>query len=93
MLSVYVDGDLMEDIRLFDIDTLDDLHKMMLEKGFELMPDEEFAAMKKSKWAEVLAKRENMHKDAKERRAAWAIERAAASQEETTVEESPEGEL
>lgn len=92
MLSIYVDGELKEDINLFDIATLDDLHSMMVEKGFELMPEEDIAAMKKNKWAEVLSRREKMRIDAIERRAAMAAARAATP-EALAVEEASASEL
>jgi hypothetical protein len=104
VLSIYSDGELKEEVTLFDINTLDDLHKMMLEKGFELMPDDEVAVMKEQKEAAAVAeeakktaeremyrKQSEEKKQAKIRVAEAAVAEAAAAA--AAEEEASAGEL
>jgi hypothetical protein len=53
VLSIYSGGVLQEEVALFDISSLDDLHKMMSEKGFVLMPDDGIAAAKEKEAGEA----------------------------------------
>jgi hypothetical protein len=104
VLSIYADGELKEEVALFDINTLGDLHMMMLEKGFGPMPDDEIAVMKEKKEAAAVAEeakktaeREMYRKQSEEKRKAkiLAAEAAAAEAEgsATAEEKASAGEL
>jgi len=99
VLSVYADGELTEEVNLFDIATLDDLHKMMVEKGFELMPQEEFSAVKNRKLQEAteeearkVAEREKYRQESETRRAAKNAA-AAGDMEEKAAQAAAEEKL
>lgn len=40
------DGNVLEEVNLYEIDTNEEIHKMMIEKGFKLKPASEIAEMK-----------------------------------------------
>lgn len=58
VLSIYSGGDLQEEVRLFQFSTLDELHEMMLEKGFALVSDDETADVREKREAAAVAKEE-----------------------------------
>ena len=49
ILSIFLDGELQEEVNLFDINNKSELHSMMVEKGFVKKSDEEIEEMKKLK--------------------------------------------
>lgn len=103
VLSIYADGELREEVNLFEIDDLEQLQKMMVDKGFELMSEEEIAAMKEIKNQEMIAENARKLADRDQRRAASEARRvakdadaaaaAAVAQEEATAEKVSAGEL
>lgn len=40
------DGNVIDEVNLFDIKTSEDIHQMMIDKGFKLKPDSEIATMR-----------------------------------------------
>lgn len=60
VLSIYHDGELQEDVTLSDLKTREEMHQLMVEKGFEKMTPEEIEAMR--------ARREQEDQEADRRR-------------------------
>lgn len=69
ILSIFKDGELREEVNLFDINNKTELHAMMVEKGFVRKTDEEIEEMKKVKIKERDEEAERLRKEREERRA------------------------
>jgi Sep15/SelM redox domain len=94
VLYLFVDGEFKEDIDLHEYGSKEDLHSLMLKKGFKRMTTEEVAVMRQRKEVErleefnkKLALREIYREESRKRREAQLMVDKRISKEDNSVKQ------
>jgi len=90
VLTIFDDGEETEKIVLSDYQTKEEMHSMMLEKGFTLKSEEEIAALKATKEAEKKAEADERIRKSIERQKMRRKQEAARKEEKEAARKEAE---